>query len=90
MVAKVANWLSTIPPFGYGKKTERSKGSPLPTQEMERSLLPLSCEIHRASGHSTATLTTDPGTRAERFYRLDGWTEVGRREDGQIIFQKAL
>jgi hypothetical protein len=28
--------------------------------------------------------------RAERFYRVDGWTEVGRKEDGQIIFQKSL
>jgi hypothetical protein len=40
--------------------------------------------------HRTAKLTTDPGTRAERFYRMDGWTEIGRRQDGQIIFQKAL
>jgi GNAT superfamily N-acetyltransferase len=55
-----------------------------------RALLPLACEILRASGHASAQLTTDPGTRAERFYRTDGWTEIGRQEDGQIIFQKAL
>jgi GNAT superfamily N-acetyltransferase len=55
-----------------------------------RSLLPLACEILRASGHATARLTTDPGTRAERFYRMDGWAEIGRQQDGQIIFQKAL
>jgi GNAT superfamily N-acetyltransferase len=55
-----------------------------------RALLPLACEILRASGHATARLKTDPGTRAERFYRMDGWTEVGRQADGQIIFQKAL
>ena len=35
-------------------------------------------------------LTTEAGTRAEHFYRTDGWTEVGRKEDGQIIFQKSL
>jgi hypothetical protein len=27
---------------------------------------------------------------AERFYRIGGWTEVGRKKDGQIIFQKSL
>jgi GNAT superfamily N-acetyltransferase len=55
-----------------------------------RALLPLACEILRVSGHGTAALTTEPGTRAERFYRADGWTEIGRQDDGQIIFQKAL
>jgi GNAT superfamily N-acetyltransferase len=55
-----------------------------------RALLPLACDILKASGHATAVLTTQAGTRAERFYRADGWTEVGRQEDGQIIFQKSL
>lgn len=39
---------------------------------------------------NAATLTTDPGTRAERFYRRGGWTEIGRQDDGQIVFRKAL
>jgi GNAT superfamily N-acetyltransferase len=55
-----------------------------------RALLPLACQILRDSGCKVATLTTEPGTRAERFYRRDGWTETGREDDGQIIFQKAL
>ena len=55
-----------------------------------RALLPLACETLRASGHATATLTTETATRAERFYRADGWTEVARQDDGQIIFQKSL
>jgi GNAT superfamily N-acetyltransferase len=55
-----------------------------------RTLLPLACDILKVSGHLTAVLTTAAGTRAERFYRIDGWTEVGRKEDGQIIFQKSL
>ena len=55
-----------------------------------RALLPLACQILRDSGHKVAMLTTEPGTRAERFYRRDGWTETGREDDGQIIFQKAL
>ena len=55
-----------------------------------RALLPLACDILRASGHAMAVLTTAAGTRAERFYRTDGWIEIGRKEDGQIIFQKNL
>src|SRR6266436_8345192 len=55
-----------------------------------RALLPLACEVLRDSGHAIATLTTGAGTRAERFYRLDGWTEIGRQDDGEIVFQKAL
>jgi hypothetical protein len=30
------------------------------------------------AGYTIATLSTDAGTRAERFYRADGWTETGR------------
>jgi len=48
------------------------------------------CAVLKESGHATAVLTTEAGTRAERFYRADGWTEIGRKEDGQIIFQKNL
>lgn len=55
-----------------------------------RALLPLACATLRAGGHAAATLTTEAGTRAERFYRIDGWTEVARQDDGQIVFQKSL
>jgi GNAT superfamily N-acetyltransferase len=55
-----------------------------------RALLPLACAVLQESGHATATLTTDPGTRAEPFYRADGWIEIGRQDDGQIVFQKSL
>jgi GNAT superfamily N-acetyltransferase len=55
-----------------------------------RALLPLACQILRDSGHAVATLTTAAGTRAERFYRLDGWIEIGRQDDSAIVFQKAL
>ena len=55
-----------------------------------RALLPLACEDLRAAGHAVATLTTDQGSRAERFYRADGWSETGRQDDGQIIFRKRL
>jgi ribosomal protein S18 acetylase RimI-like enzyme len=55
-----------------------------------RALLPLACGALKERGHDTAVLTTEAGTRAERFYRIDGWTEVGRQKDGQIVFQKSL
>lgn len=55
-----------------------------------RALLPLACEVLRANGHASAKLTTEAATRAERFYRMDGWLEIGRQDDGQIVFQKSL
>ncbi len=32
-------------------------------------------------------LGTAPGTRAERFYRLQGWNEVGRYDNGEVKFE---
>ena len=55
-----------------------------------RALLPLACSDLRQAGFSTAKLTTDSGTRAERFYRANDWKEVGRQENGEIIFEKRL
>jgi GNAT superfamily N-acetyltransferase len=57
---------------------------------LARALLPLACEDLRAAGFTEATLTTGPGTRAERFYRTNGWEETGRQADGEIMFRKAL
>jgi GNAT superfamily N-acetyltransferase len=55
-----------------------------------RALLPLACATLRNAGHSIATLSTDPGTRAERFYRADGWTATGVNGKGEIVFEKRL
>ena len=55
-----------------------------------RALLPLACNDLRQAGFTAATLTTGAGTRAERFYRADGWIEIGRQDDGEIIFRKNL
>ncbi len=55
-----------------------------------RALLPLACKTLRDAGHHAAHLDTEAGTRAERFYRRNGWREVGRKPDGQIIFEKAI
>jgi GNAT superfamily N-acetyltransferase len=32
-------------------------------------------------------LGTDPGTRAERFYRQRGWREAGKHDNGEIRFE---
>ncbi len=42
------------------------------------------------AGHRQAWLTTDAGSRAERFYRAHGWRDMGRALDGQIVFVKRL
>lgn len=55
-----------------------------------RALLPLACAELKAAGFAVARLNTGPGTRAERFYRADGWTAVGRQDDGEIIFEKPI
>jgi GNAT superfamily N-acetyltransferase len=53
-------------------------------------LLPLACGTLEEAGHQSAILATEPTTRAERFYRLNGWTEIGRKDDGQIVFRKNI
>ena len=35
----------------------------------------------------TIWLGTDPNTRAERFYRKSGWTEIGTHGNGEIKFE---
>jgi len=34
-------------------------------------------------------LSTDPGTRAEGFYRKAGWTAAGTEANGEIHFEMA-
>jgi GNAT superfamily N-acetyltransferase len=55
-----------------------------------RILLACACRTVRSAGFSTATLNTEPGTRAERFYRMNGWIETGRSAKGEIVFQRRL
>jgi len=55
-----------------------------------RTLLKAACDTLRAAGHAQATLSTEPGTRAERHYRADGWTVSGISTRGELIFQKPL
>ena len=44
----------------------------------------------RVAGFDTVTLNTEPGTRADRIYRLNGWVETGRSAKGEVVFQRRL
>jgi GNAT superfamily N-acetyltransferase len=35
-------------------------------------------------------LSTQPGTRAEKFYRAAGWTDAGRTTNGEVRFERLL
>ena len=55
-----------------------------------QALIARSCEGLRAAGHAVATLATEPGSRAERFYRRNGWTAGGLDARGEMRFSKGL
>lgn len=55
-----------------------------------RALFQHACETLRRSGHGVIRLSTDPGTRAERFYRKAGWREIGRNVQGEIVFSRSF
>lgn len=40
-----------------------------------------------ASGQTELILGTEPGTRAEAFYRQKGWDQTGQKSNGEIIFK---
>jgi GNAT superfamily N-acetyltransferase len=52
-----------------------------------RALFGTACDALVRAGFSTLTLSTDPDTRAARFYRAAGWRETGRTADGELIFE---
>lgn len=55
-----------------------------------RALLEACCGALEAAGHRMAYLSTEPGSRAEVFYRMNGWREALRYSDGIIQFRKEL
>jgi len=44
----------------------------------------------RAAGHTRASVTTEPDTRAFTFYSRRGWKHVSNTEDGEAQFEQAL
>ncbi len=55
-----------------------------------RALLPPALDDLRRAGWREARLTTQPGSRAERFYRRDGWSADGTAADGDQVFHRTL
>jgi GNAT superfamily N-acetyltransferase len=54
-----------------------------------RALLAQACQTPRETGFTRIWLTTDPGTRAERLYRKDGWQLIGEK-DNELLFERAI
>ncbi len=59
-------------------------------QGVGTALLARVCDDLRRDGHAVVTLSTTPGTAAERLYRRLGWTEAGTSPNGEVRFQLAL
>jgi GNAT superfamily N-acetyltransferase len=55
-----------------------------------QALILAACRSIAAAGHRMAKLSTEPGTRAERFYVRNGWLAKGYTERGEAIFIKEL
>jgi GNAT superfamily N-acetyltransferase len=52
-----------------------------------QALFAVACGALVQAGFRTLTLSTDPDTRAARFYRAAGWREAGRTPEGELIFE---
>lgn len=52
-------------------------------------LLAEACALLKSAGIERAWLTTDPNTRAERFYRAAGWKHVGAK-GSELLFVRTL
>ena len=55
-----------------------------------RALFDKACEVLRDAGYSTGSLTTQPGSRADRFYQAAGWQVMGTSARGERIFNGTL
>jgi GNAT superfamily N-acetyltransferase len=59
-------------------------------QGIGQALILAACRSLAAAGHRIATLSTDPGTRAERFYARNGWLAKGLDTKGEMVFEREL
>ena len=55
-----------------------------------QALMLAACTSLAMAGHRIAKLSTDPGTRAERFYLRNGWRPDGYTDRGEVVFVKEL
>jgi GNAT superfamily N-acetyltransferase len=54
-----------------------------------RALLEQACAVLKDAGFERMWLTTDPGTRAEAFYRAAGWNVIGHR-GSELLFEATV
>jgi GNAT superfamily N-acetyltransferase len=59
-------------------------------QGIGQELIMAACRSLAAAGHRIARLSTEPGTRAERFYLQNGWRAKGLDARGEMVFEKEL
>ncbi len=52
-------------------------------QALQRAMV----QAAEARGLTQLSLSTSPGTRAERFYRLSGWQPAGQTPDGEVLLK---
>ena len=55
-----------------------------------RALLAKACDVLRGAGHRTATLGTEPASRADGFYRQAGWVALHTDKRGEQILRLDL
>ena len=55
-----------------------------------RALFAVACDALTSARCRTLRLSTDPDTRAARFYRAAGWREAGRTLEGELIFESSV
>ncbi|MBN9089828.1 MAG: GNAT family N-acetyltransferase [Reyranella sp.] len=55
-----------------------------------RALFAKALDSLREAGHREGSLTTQPGSRADRFYQKAGWKVIGTSERGERIFLGVL
>jgi GNAT superfamily N-acetyltransferase len=90
-------WVQQHDVIGFGAADPRNGWIEVlyvdPTAEghgIGQALLLQCCDDLREAGHRLATLCTESGTRAERFYLAGGWTAQGKTDRGEILLTKPL
>ena len=82
---RVLEWVAPIV-----KCAARHEEEPRVVRGIGRALLLHALDDLRAKGWRQARLTTQIGSRADRFYRRDGWRDGGVSQSGERIFTRDL
>jgi GNAT superfamily N-acetyltransferase len=55
-----------------------------------QNLIQAACRSLLDAGYQNATLSTEPGSRAQYFYECNGWIAKGHTSAGEVKFEKVL